>query len=108
MASRPSFGRGQGPVPQQGRCDPFGETCVNRLDDRYAKTARAAAADSFTETWLKLSQLLRTTDKDQHEAILSALDNPAVIGLHRRSRTDIRLIMKGDTELYARSAAKST
>ena len=99
-------GEAKGRYRSKGDAIPFGETCVNRLDDRYAKTARAAAADGFTETWLTLSQLLRTTDKDQHEAILSALDNPTVIGLHRRSRTDIRLIMNGDTELYARKRSE--
>ena len=77
-------GEAKGRYRSKGDAIPFGETCVNRLDDRYAKTARAAAADSITETWLTLSQLLRTTDKDQHEPILAALDNPTVIGLHRR------------------------
>ena len=102
LASRPPSGEAKGRYRSKGDAIPFAETCINRLDDRYAKTARAAAADGFTETWLTLSQLLRTTDKDQHEAILSALDNPTVIGLHRRSRTDIRLIMEGDTELWSR------
>ena len=95
----------KGRYRSKGDAIPFAETCVTRLDERYAKTA--AAADNFTETWLTLSQLLRTTDKDQHEAILSALDNPTVIGLRRRSRTDIRLIMEGDSELWSRRARRS-
>jgi hypothetical protein len=32
---------------------------------------------------------------------LSALDNPTVIGLHRRSSTNIRLIMAGDSQLWS-------
>jgi hypothetical protein len=81
---------------------PFAETCVTRLDERYAKTA----AESSIETWLTLSKLLRTTDRSQHAAILAALDNPSVIGLHRRGRNDIRLILQGDTGLYARKRSE--
>jgi hypothetical protein len=92
-------GEAKGRYRSKGDAIPFAETCINRLDDRYAKTA---APPTVTETWLTLSRLLRTTDKNQHEAILSALDNPTVIGLHRRSRTDIRLIMAGDTEIWSR------
>ena len=96
----------KGRYRSKGDAIPFAETCVTRLDERYAKTAAAAVADGFTDTWLTLSQLLRTTDKDQHEAILSALNNPTVIGLYRRGRADIRLIMDGDTELYARKRSE--
>jgi hypothetical protein len=81
---------------------PFAETCVTRLDERYAKTA----PESSVETWLTLSKLSRTTDHSQHEAIFAALDNPTVIGIHRLGSTDIRLILQGDTELYARKRSE--
>ena len=49
---------------------------------------------------------MRTTDRSQHEAILPRSTTPAVVGLHRLERTDIRLILQGDTELYARKRSE--